>query len=131
MRTSFYFEGHQRLGDRIKLSRQFSVSPVIFSRILLTGQVPDKLPSSNARLHDKLHSDNPNIIKLIRVIGEQSLSVKEMMAAIELKHRENFLNLYLTPAINEGFVKMQYPNSPRHPRQKYLLTAKGVAVYQG
>ena len=53
------------------------------------------------------------------------------MAAIELKHRENFLNLYLTPAINEGFVKMQYPNSPRHPRQKYLLTAKGVAVYQG
>ncbi|WP_405328841.1 Fic family protein [Fibrobacter sp.] len=81
-------------------------------------------------MQDKLHSDNPNIMKLIGVIGEQSLSVKEMMAAIELKDRENFLNLYLSPAINEGFVKMLYPNSPRHPRQKYLLTAKGVAAYQ-
>ena len=114
----------------IQPTKEWKVQPNLTDRTS-TGQVPDKLPSSNARLHDKLHSDNPNIIKLIRVIGEQSLSVKEMMAAIELKHRENFLNLYLTPAINEGFVKMQYPNSPRHPRQKYLLTAKGVAVYQG
>ena len=118
------------MSDRIKLSSASNLQPNLTDRTS-TGQVPDKLPSSNARLHDKLHSDNPNIIKLIRVIGEQSLSVKEMMAAIELKHRENFLNLYLTPAINEGFVKMQYPNSPRHPRQKYLLTAKGIAVYQG
>lgn len=69
-------------------------------------------------------------MKLIGIIGEQSLSVKEMMAAIELKHRENFLNLYLSPAIKEGFVKMLYLNAPRHPRQKYLLTAKGIAVYQ-
>lgn len=114
----------------IQPTKEWKVQPNLTDRTS-TGQVPDKLPSSNVRLHDKLHSDNPNIIKLIRVIGEQSLSVKEMMAAIELKHRENFLNLYLTPAINEGFVKMQYPNSPRHPRQKYLLTAKGVAVYQG
>lgn len=113
----------------IQPTKEWKVQPNLTDRTS-TGQVPDKQPSSNARLHDKLHSDNPNIIKLIRVIGEQSLSVKEMMAAIELKHRENFLNLYLTPAINEGFVKMQYPNSPRHPRQKYLLTAKGAAVYQ-
>ena len=114
----------------IQPTKEWKVQPNLTDRTS-TGQVPDKQPSSNARLHDKLHSDNPNIIKLIRVIGEQSLSVKEMMVAIELKHRENFLNLYLTPAINEGFVKMQYPNSLRHPRQKYLLTAKGVAVYQG
>jgi hypothetical protein len=26
-------------------------------------------------------------------------------------------------------VKMKFPNSPRHPRQKYLLTIKGLAVY--
>ena len=96
-----------------------------------TRQVPDKLPTSKLRTHDKLHSDNPNIMKLIEIIGERSLSVKEMMVAIGLKDRENFLNLYLSPAINEGFVKMLYPNSPRHPRQKYLLTAKGVAAYQG
>ena len=58
------------------------------------------------------------------------MSVKDLMEALGLKHRENFLNLYLFPAIKDGFVKMLYPNSLKHPRQKYLLTAKGVALYQ-
>ena len=45
-----------------------------------------------------------------------------------LKDRESFLKLYLSPAIVEGFVRMLHPESPRHPRQKYLLTAKGLAL---
>ena len=48
-----------------------------------------------------------------------------MLDSLHLKDRENFLKLYLTPAIDGGFVKMLYPDSPRHPRQKYLLTGKG------
>ena len=32
---------------------------------------------------------------------------------------------YLNPAIADGFAKLLYPDSPRHPRQKYLLTVKG------
>lgn len=35
----------------------------------------------------------------------------------------------LNPAIAEGFVRMLYPESPRHPRQKYLLTVKGDGLY--
>jgi len=31
--------------------------------------------------------------------------------------------------MKEGFVAMLYPNSPKHPRQKYLLTVKGLTVY--
>ena len=73
---------------------------------------------------------NPDIIKLICAIGEQELSVKEMMNEVGLKGRDNFLNLYLNPAIQDGFVRMLYPQSPRHPRQKYLLTAKGLLLYR-
>ena len=91
--------------------------------------MPIKYPTSTRQVPDKLHSDNPNIIKLVEAVGEQNLSVKEMVVALGLKDRENFLNLYLSPAIKDGFVKMLYPNSPRHPRQKYLLTPKGVALY--
>ena len=86
-------------------------------------------PTSTRQVPDKLHSDNPNIIKLVEIVNEQNLSVKEMMTAVNLKDRENFLNLYLSPAIKDGFVKMLYPNSPRHPRQKYFLTTKGLALY--
>lgn len=51
------------------------------------------------------------------------------MEAIDLKNRENFMEYSLNPAIKEGLVTMLYPDKPRHPRQKYLLTVKGVAVY--
>ena len=32
--------------------------------------------------------------------------------------------------MNEGYVRMLYPDSPHHPRQKYLLTVKGLAAYK-
>lgn len=70
-----------------------------------------------------------NIKRLIIAIGTDEKSVKEMMEAVGLKNRPNFLEYSLTPAITEGLVKMKYPNSPHHPRQKYLLTVKGLAIY--
>ena len=51
-----------------------------------------------------------------------------MMETLALKHRPSFLENYLNPAISEGYVRLLYPQSPRHPRQKYLLTAKGLEV---
>jgi len=90
---------------------------------------PDKYPTSTRQVPDKYHSEDPNTIKLVQAIGEQQMSVKDLLKCMELKDRENFLNLYLIPAINEGYVRMLYPDSPRHPRQKYLLTAKGQLLY--
>lgn len=83
-----------------------------------TEQVPNKLMSSNA-----------NINRLVVVLSNEHLSIKEMMERLQLKHRPNFLDLYLNPAMTEGFVRMLYPESPRHPRQRYLLTVKGTMVY--
>lgn len=93
-------------------------------------QVPHKHRTSTGQVQDKLHTDNPNIVKLVLVIGEQELSVKEMMDGVGLKGRDNFLNLYLNPAIADGYVRLLYPESPRHPRQKYLLTMRGLALYK-
>jgi len=52
-----------------------------------------------------------------------------MLTAMDLKDRENFMEKYLSPAIKEGIVGMLYPNNPKHPRQKYLLTVKGFGIY--
>ena len=94
-----------------------------------TRQVPDKYPTSIGQAQDKFHTDNLNIVHLVREVGERELSVKEMMSAMGLKDRDNFLNLYLNPAIADGYIRLLYPQSPRHPRQKYLLTEKGLALY--
>ena len=88
-------------------------------------QVPDKYPTSTQQVPKKLSTDNPYITRIVNTLGNNQLSVKEMLDSLHLKDRENFLKLYLTPAINGGLVKMLYPDSPRHPRQKYLLTGKG------
>lgn len=92
-------------------------------------QVPYKYPTSTPQVIDNITTDNPYIIKLIHVTGNKEMSAKEIMNGIGLKDRKNFLNLYLYPAINEGYVHLLYPQSPRHPRQKYLLTIKGLALY--
>ncbi|MDY0054504.1 MAG: Fic family protein [Bacteroidales bacterium] len=83
-----------------------------------TRQVPDKLPTSSNEVHS-----------LIEILAEQQLSIKEILAAMNLKDRENFMVNYLNPAMKEGVVVMLYPNSPKHPRQKYLLTDKGLVIY--
>ena len=76
-----------------------------------------------------IYTNNKNIIRLVKALGEEQLSVKVMMERIGLKDRENFLDYSLNPSMNEGYIRMLYPDSPRHPRQKYLLTVKGLALY--
>ena len=94
-----------------------------------TPQVSNEYSTSTPQISDKLHTDNPQILKLVSSVGNKELSVSEMLSALQLKDRKNFLELYLSPAMKEGFVRMLYPESPRHPRQKYLLTAKGQALF--
>lgn len=82
--------------------------------------VQDKYKTSN-------NIDVPNALKtLLLASATRELSVKEMMENMGLKARANFLATYPTPAINQGLVRMRYPDNPRHPRQKYLLSAKSA-----
>ena len=92
-----------------------------------TEQVEDKCRTSTPT---SVIPENENVKRLIGAVAEQQLSVKEMMAAIGLKDRPNFIEYSLAPAIKNGYVRLLYPDSPRHPRQKYLLTVKGLAAYK-
>lgn len=109
-------------------SQEWSVQPNLAAPTSIALS-PDKYPTSTRQVPDKLHTDNANILKLVCAINDRQLSVKEMLLEMGLKDRESFLNLYLSPAIGEGFVRMLYPESPRHPRQKYMLTAKGLSLF--
>ncbi len=95
---------------------------------------PDKYPTSTRQVisqeSDKLNNVNVNIIKLIKIIGEEQLSVKKMLELLNLKNRENFLDNYLNLAINENYICQLYPDKPKHPKQKYLLTEKGLILFR-
>lgn len=100
----------------------------------ITGQVEVKKDTRKVKEQGKkdaskirkIEPESPNLLFLTVAIGQDFLSVKEIMEKLRLKGRDNFLKSYLTPAIQRGLVSLLYPSVPRHPRQKYLLTTKGL-----
>ena len=70
----------------------------------------------------------PQLMKVITVIRDNMMAAKEIMKCIKLKDKTYFLDKYLYPAMEDGYVEQLYPDNPKHPKQKYLLTEKGKAL---
>ena len=113
------------LGEQNELKNRYLLIQLPENFPASTRQAPDKYPTSTRQVPDKFTTGNSRILELIRVLGDKELSLKELLVLLSLKDRENFKKSYLDPAIQSGFVCCLYPDSPRHPRQKYLLTEKG------
>ena len=129
--TPVYLERFFRnllLGEQWDLrNRYLHIDPTDEWRTQPNHTTPTSTPTSTPS--SLLHTDNQNIIRLMKALGEEQLSVKMLMEKVGLKDRENFLDYSLNPSMKDGFVRLLYPDSPRHPRQKYLLTVKGLALY--
>ena len=107
----------------------WKVQPNLATPSSTPASTPSSTPASSKGALDIIHTDNALILRLIKAIGHEQMSIKQMLEGVGLKDRMNFLEYNLNPAIAEGYVRLLYPKSPRHPRQKYLLTVKGMALY--
>ena len=67
------------------------------------------------------------VIMTMFMLNEYQVSVKEMMMACGMTSRMTFDRTILRPFIESGLIAPLYPNSPRHPKQKYTLTEMGLA----
>ena len=92
------------------------------------ASTPTSTPTSSTQ--GMLQTENPLIRNLVKVVGNSQCSIKDMLEGVGLKDRKNFSEYHLIPAIKEGFIRLLYPDKPRHPRQKYLLTVKGLMLYK-
>lgn len=63
--------------------------------------------------------ETEQVKKLLNAIGDDTLTTKELMERIGLKHRPTFRNNYLIPAIKLGLIKMTIPDKPNSSKQKY------------
>lgn len=50
---------------------------------------------------------------------------KTIQEQLGIKNKKHFLESYLKPAIEQGFLKMTIPDKPSSPLQKYRLTELG------
>ena len=129
MRNSEYLERFFRnllLGENNELRNRYMVV-----------DAPEELVAEQTLHEDRTSTEQPTVqvpeqvrVLLIALSNDQ-LSLKGLMEKVGLKHRPTFLENYINPAFEAGFLKVLYPDKPNHPRQKYLLTAKGLALYNG
>lgn len=92
---------------------------------------PEALAAQQAEQENRTSTEQltEQVSALIKALSDKQLSLKALMEGIGLKHRPTFLENYVKPALEGGIVKVSHPDRPNHPRQKYLLTAKGLALY--
>lgn len=62
--------------------------------------------------------------KLITCLKGKTLLKKEILVALDMKHRPTLEQDYIKPALNLGLIEMTQSDSPRSPTQKYRLTEK-------
>ena len=66
--------------------------------------------------------------RLLICLENTSAGTKDIMQSLKLKHRPTFIYDYLRPALDEGFIEMTQPDSPKSPTQKYRLTQTGTKL---
>lgn len=122
MRNPEYLERFFRnllLGENNELRNRYIV--VNAPEKLTAKQVQQNNRTSTEQVTEQVHA-------LLLALSNEQLSLKVLMEKVGLKHRPTFLENYISPAFEGGFIKILYPDKPNHPRQKYLLTAKGLAL---
>ena len=73
---------------------------------------------------------SPRLIRLIRAIGTETLTRRGICGNMGVRARKNLWDNYMTPSMQQGYVRFLYPEHPNSPDQKYLLTDKGMEVYK-
>ena len=148
-RHSWYFRNALVRANYRNVRKGINAEPLFlirFFRNLLLGETNElknrymminppedwKMPESEQE-ENKYRTSTEQVTEQVRAlvlsIGKDQVTMKQMMEKMNLKHRPNFIDNYLNPAIKDGYVRLLYPDSPRHPRQKYLLTVKGLALF--
>ena len=65
-------------------------------------QVPEQVPEQAVNI---LFTNNTLIIDLVKIIGHNEFSISQLMEKIGLKHRPNFMEYHLYPAISDSHCK--------------------------
>lgn len=75
--------------------------------------------------------EEARVFKLVLVLGKQVLPRRQIIADLGLRQqsRHTFINNYLRPTWERGFIEHAYPNTPSKPEQAYRLTPKGLDLF--
>jgi ATP-dependent DNA helicase RecG len=124
-------------GYRDELKPVFKSSPSQFITVIYSVEYKDAGKDAGKDTgkdagKDTVTISKPDIyvLKLLKVLGSKTLTVKDMMEMLDLKGPDNFRKKYLNPAIKGGYIALLYPEKPRKKGQAYYLTDLGKALLE-
>ncbi len=62
---------------------------------------------------------NPLVQKLLDVLGDEELSIAQIMERLDLSHRPTFRKNYMNLALAQGIIEMTIPDKPNSRNQRY------------
>ncbi|MCM1041819.1 MAG: putative DNA binding domain-containing protein [Bacteroides sp.] len=133
----FYYQPEPAAGETALLPYKYHINTLQLNDSvsdvypLVSPRFPHGYPTVTPQLPHSYPTVTSRIENVLLTIGNNEMSAKEIMEHLALRDKTSFLESYLYPAIKADFVEALYPNQPKHPRQKYRLTAKGLEVVEG
>ncbi len=85
------------------------------------------LESLCSAIEEILRTDqvSDQVYRLLRLLEKQKCNSAHLISELGLTHRPTFRKNYLNPALEAGLIERTIPESPRSPKQQYVLTDKG------
>ena len=95
-----------------------------------SGQVSDQVGEQVSDQAGDQAGDQASeqVRNIVRCIGDSILTMADIQKKLNIASRRYVRIEILTPAINQGYVLRAYPDSPRHPKQRYYLSEKGLRL---
>ncbi len=90
--------------------------------------VEHQLNTSFTPVEHQLNEISVALVKLIKAIGENWHSAKELREIMGFKSKSAFIKNYLTPAQNARVIQLEDSENPHSPNQRYGLTEKGKQI---
>ena len=79
-------------------------------------------------LEHGLEKHREQVQRLVNAIREDACTFPEILRRLNLKGRSNVVMNFLKPAVEGGYVLRSYPDNPKHPKQRYYLSEKGLKL---
>ena len=73
-----------------------------------------------------MNTRDNKIEALLQTICDGTKPRREIMAEMGLNGRRHFRIHYLNPAMEKGYVRMLYMETPNKPEQAYFVTKEGL-----
>ncbi len=104
---------------------------VIFTRHKDGERTPvgHQLNTSRIPAEEQTGEVSPALVKLIKAIGYNWYSAKELREKMGFKSKSSFIKNYLNPAQNAGIIQLEDSENPQSPNQRYGLTEKGKQIF--